>query len=580
MFSINTIGVGGFGFTRSQREQDAWDVKAHQDSLTMHENADGTFSQRHASKAELGGYRQHWRAVMLAIAAYFGIVLFGYDTGLGGGVVSQQPFLDDMKIHGSAKHIADIKANIVSILQGGSFFGALGAAPMNNAIGRKKSLLVGCVIFMVGGILQTAGLHLNYQYAGRFLAGVGVGIESSVCPTYVAELAPAHMRGNITGLFQVCVVIGVALSYWVNYFTSISSSLKGTTAVWQIPVAMQLAPLAVMFAILPFIKESPRWLASKNRNAEALKNLAWVRNMSPDDSRVQAEFSEIVAAVEEEKAATAGASWVSEIRAKGNPKRFIIAMLMFVCQQWSGQNSINYYAPDIFKSIGITGSSASLLASGVYGLVKIVATALFMIFGVERAGRKKYFFFGALGMGLCLMMIGAIFKSHPPKVPKEGETLPVPPSGIGMAVLIYIFVIPYCFSWGGLVWVYISELFNTRTRAYGIAFANASQWLNNFALTRATPLMVVAMPNGGFFFFFFAMNMVNACFSLYIPETIKLSLEQMDIVFGAVTKEERIADFDAKQRADTRVDGGSISGGSYDGLDEEKYGAEHVERKV
>ena len=87
---------------------------------------------------------------MLAIAAYFGIVLFGYDTGLGGGVVSQQPFLDDMKIHGSAKHIADIKANIVSILQGGSFFGALGAAPMNNAIGRKKSLLVGCVIFMVG----------------------------------------------------------------------------------------------------------------------------------------------------------------------------------------------------------------------------------------------------------------------------------------------------------------------------------------------------------------------------------------------------------------------------------------------
>jgi hypothetical protein len=274
---------------------------------------------------------------------------------------------------------------------------------------------------------------LNYQYAGRFLAGVGVGIESSVCPTYVAELAPAHMRGNITGLFQVCVVIGVALSYWTNYFTSISSSLKGTTAVWQIPVAMQLVPLAVMFAILPFIKESPRWLASKNRNAEALKNLAWVRNMPADDSRVQAEFSEIVAAVEEEKAATAGASWISEFRVKGNPKRFIIAMLMFVSQQWSGQNSINYYAPDIFKSIGITGSSASLLASGVYGLVKIVATALFMIFGVERAGRKKYFFFGALGMGFFLMMIGAIFKSHPPKVPKAGEELPVPPSGIGMA---------------------------------------------------------------------------------------------------------------------------------------------------
>jgi hypothetical protein len=83
---------------------------------------------------------------------------------------------------------------------------------------------------------------------------------------------------------------------------------------------------------------------------------------------------------------------------------------------------------------------------------------------------------------------------------------------LALPVLIYLFVIPYCFSWGGLVWVYISELFNTRTRAYGIAFANASQWLNNFALTRATPLMVVAMPNGAFFFFFFAMNMVNGEF--------------------------------------------------------------------
>lgn len=94
------------------------------------------------------------------------------------------------------------------------------------------------------------------------------------------------------------------------------------------------------------------------------------------------------------------------------------------------------------------------------------------------------------------------------------------------AVLIYIFVIPYCFSWGGLVWVYISELFNTRTRAYGIAFANASQWLNNFALTRATPLMVVAMPKGAFFFFFFAMNMINGEFLAWRV----LSLVTADVV--------------------------------------------------
>jgi hypothetical protein len=104
-------------------------------------------------------------------------------------------------------------------------------------------------------------------------------------------------------------------------------------------------------------------------------------------------------------------------------------------------------------------------------------------------------------MSTFLMMIGAVFNTHPPN-PNSPEGAPVPGASIGMAVLIYLFVIPYCFSWGGLVWVYISELFDTRSRAYGIAFANASQWLNNFAITKVTPLLVIAMNKGGIFFFF------------------------------------------------------------------------------
>jgi hypothetical protein len=168
-------------------------------------------------------------------------------------------------------------------------------------------------------------------------------------------------------------------------------------------------------------------------------------------------------------------------------------------------------------------------------------------------------------------MIGAVFNTH---IPDPKATSPSGAS-IGMAVLIYLFVIPYCFSWGGLVWVYISELFDTRTRAYGIAAANASQWLNNFAITRATPLMVIKLDKGTIFFFFAAINMFNLLFSLYIPETIKLSLEQVDVIFGSVDKEERMADIAARAReAGARVDGGSISGGSYGGSydgDDEKF---------
>ncbi|KAG7558181.1 hypothetical protein FFLO_02908 [Filobasidium floriforme] len=530
--------MGGFGFSRSQAEQDAWEVKAYQDTLAArvadHHNAMGDENFEVGEEKNAGGYKQNYRAFVLAFAAYMGIILFGYDTGLGGGVIAQPAFIRDMGITATGKPLADIKGNIVSILQGGSFFGALGAAPLSNAIGRKRSLMIGCAIFAVGGFLQTFGRSLNFQYAGRFLAGFGVGIESSVCPTYVAELAPAAIRGNITGLFQVCVVTGVALSYWINYACSFLG--PNDSNAWRIPVAMQLVFVGIMSIIIPFIKESPRWLASKGRNSEACKNLAWVRLRPEDDYRVQAELAEIIAAVEADKEAMAGVSWTKEITAKGKPKRFFIAIMMFVCQQWSGQNSINYYAPEIFESIGIKGTKASLLASGVYGLVKIVATALFMAFGVERAGRKKYFVFGALGMGTFLMMIGAVFNTHPPD--RNAES----PSGasIGMAVLIYLFVIPYCFSWGGLVWVYISELFDTRSRAYGIAFANASQWLNNFAITKTTPLLVIAFNKGGIFFFFGALNFCNLIFSLWIPETIKLSLEQVDIVFGSVSKEDRM----------------------------------------
>jgi len=570
---------GGFGFQRSQAERDAWEVKDYTDHLadtTGAHNAGESGEEYDAEYAKnAGGFKQNYRAFILAFAAYMGIILFGYDTGLGGGVIAQPAFIKDMGITETGKPLANIKANIVSILQGGAFFGALGAAPLSNYIGRKRSLLVGCTIFAVGGCLQTFGRSLDYQYAGRFLAGFGVGIESTVCPTYVAELAPAAIRGNITGLFQVCVVTGVALSYWINYGCTFMGPV---TNAWRIPVAMQLVFVGLMMLIIPFMKESPRWLASKGRNAEALKNLAWVRLRPEDDYRVQSELAEIVAAVDAEKEAMAGASWTKEVTKKGKPKRFIIAIVMFICQQWSGQNSINYYAPEIFNSIGITGTKASLLASGVYGLVKIVATALFMIFGVERAGRKKYFFFGALGMGTFLFMIGAVFNTHQP----DPKATTASGASIGMAVLIYLFVIPYCFSWGGLVWVYISELFDTRSRSYGIAFANASQWLNNFAITRTTPLLVIAMNKGGIFFFFGALNMCNAIFSLWIPETIKLSLEQVDIIFGSVTKEDRMRDITERFNAGAAGQAYNNKKGLQDDsseVDMEKYNSDVVHQE-
>lgn len=172
---------------------------------------------------------------------------------------------------------------------------------------------------------------------------------------------------------------------------------------------------------------------------------------------------------------------------------------------------------------------------------------MFVFFGVERFGRKRPLVVGVLLMSMFLWIIGAVFNTNNPQVlvngkwttPEDGETSP---ASIAMAVMIYLFVIPYCFSVGPLPWVICSEIFNNRTRHYGLMTAASSQWLWNFAVSMATPHMVIEMPKGGLFFFFAVINLISALLAwLYVPETKGVSLEAMDVIFGATTAEQREA---------------------------------------
>lgn len=510
----------------------------------------------------------------MAAIGFMGIFLFGYgglcvvtsnpDTGLGGGVLAVKSFQRSfglVKADGKAvDNIRDLQGNIVSILQGGAFFGAIAGAPLESRLGRKKALMVGCVVFIIGGVLQTACFDsLPQFYVGRLIAGMGVGIMSMVCPTYASEIAPKEIRGRITGLFQIIVVTGVAVSFWINYGVTF---MADTSKQWRVPIGFQLVPVGLMMMVLPLLKESPRWLATKHRDEEALRNLAWIRKVDITDQNVNLEFAEIQAAIREEEEATKGATW-REVFAKGNPTRFIMAFVMFTLQQWSGQNSISYYAPIIFDAIGFQGSNTSLLASGIYGIVKIVATTAFIAFGVERFGRKKPLLVGIFLMSMFLWIIGAVFNTHNPQVKDPVthkwvtvQTGHTSPASIAMAAMIYLYVIPYCFSVGPLPWVICSEIFNNRTRHYGLMTAACSQWLWNFAVSMATPHMVGALTEGGIFFFFACINIISLVLTaIFVPETQGVSLEAMDIIFGATTAEQREADI-ARRAADLQVEHG------------------------
>jgi sugar porter (SP) family MFS transporter len=323
--------------------------------------------------------------------------------------------------------------------------------------------------------------------------------------------------------------------------------------VWRIPFGLQLLPAGIMVFGLLTVKESPRWLASVGRSDEALRNLAYLRRSSESHPEVLEEMAEIQAAIDEEKAAREGVNWKEAFLGKGNFVRFFIAFFIFLLQQWGGQNSVNYYAPQIFESIGYTSRKNSLLASGVYGIVKVVATAIFIFFGVESLGRKLSFIISSFGMGALFFIIGAILKTHPP-IPASaaGPDAGPAPASQAMAAMLYIYVCFYSMGWGPLPWVYVSDIFPTRTRHYGLATASASQWLWNFVVSKVTPDMLTDL-GYKIFFMFGAVNIgAMGTFSLLIPETKGRSLEEMDIIFGSISAEERAANINRAAHHDVQ----------------------------
>jgi MFS family permease len=210
---------------------------------------------------------------------------------------------------------------------------------------------------------------LEYIYSGRVISGFGIGAISAVAPAYVSECSPKQVRGRITGMFQVMVALGGMISYFINCMFSPCSTLRSRTgpnlsvivgislhvhnssAIWRIPFAFQLVPAGIMALGLLTVRESPRWLAFKGRSAEALVNLAFLRKRSPDSHDVLHELAEIEAALAEEREARTNLGLREAVFGRGNFARFLIAFFIFFLQQWCGQNSISYYAPQIFTSV-------------------------------------------------------------------------------------------------------------------------------------------------------------------------------------------------------------------------------------
>ncbi|KAL9485225.1 hypothetical protein ACSS6W_004014 [Trichoderma asperelloides] len=434
-----------------------------------------------------------WRATYLVSLSCVGSFLFAYDTGIVGGVLTLDSFVRDMGF--SDKERDNVTSLSASLLQAG-----------------------GSLIFNIGAVLQLFYQHgIATWYAGRTISGIGAGIATVIIPMYSAEMAPKEIRGQLGSLFQFFFTLGVAVSYWVDY--GAAQHIPSSTRQWRVPVALQLVPGGILGLGMFLTKESARWLAQRDRHEEALESLIWVRG--GDSTEVRMEFQEIVAGIEEEERQTAGVTW-REYWLPANRYRIFIAVTLQIGAQLTGNTPLAYFSPQVFQAVG-AGQNA-LLLSGFFGVCKVISCAFFLIFLVERIGRRWSLLAGSFLMGTYMFIIAVLTQRHPPV---SGGTLT--PPAIASLTMVFLEAMTFNISWGPIPWLYMSEIFPTRVREGGIAVGAATQWLFGFTLSQITP---AAVNNLGYkaFLMFCCFNWALVLYTwFFIKETKGLSLEEMEI---------------------------------------------------
>jgi sugar porter (SP) family MFS transporter len=291
----------------------------------------------------------NWRVYLSAAVAGSAAVMIGYDSAFIGGTIALDSFQSEFGLDKLSKSAIALKsANIVSCYQAGAFFGAFFAYPFAFFYGRRKALSIFAALFCLGaGLMLGANAHrgLGLIYGGRVIAGMGVGGTSMISPIYISEVAPPAIRGRLVGFYELSWQIGGLVGFWINY--GLTQTMAPSHKQWLIPFAVQLIPAGLLFGGAFLLKESPRWLFTRNRREEGVTTLAWIRQLDSAHIYMQEEILAIDQAIEEQRTVVGLGFW-QPFKAVINQKkilwRFFLGGMLFLWQNGSGINAVNYYS--------------------------------------------------------------------------------------------------------------------------------------------------------------------------------------------------------------------------------------------
>ncbi|KAF2742201.1 general substrate transporter [Sporormia fimetaria CBS 119925] len=380
-------------------------------------------------------------------------------TGYDGSILNNLRILDNW-----TQFFGDPKGSTLGLLTALYSIGSIASLPVTPYIadhyGRKAAIAIGCVIMIVGAVVQTVAKNLDYFMAGRFFMGFGNSLAQLSSPLLLTELCHPQHRGRVTAIYNCLWNVGAIICTWLTFGTKRIPN----TWCWRLPALGQALPSIIQLAFIFWIPESPRWLISKERNEEALNILGkYHANGDINDATVQFEYHEIKETLRLEFQYQKTSSYLDFFKTKGNRYRLMLLASLGLFSQWSGNGLVSYYATDVYKSIGVTDGDTQLGLNGgltILSLIVSVSCALL----VDRVGRRPLFL--AATASMCATFVIWTICSSQQEATKNAA------AGRAVIAMIWIFSVAYALAWSGLLVAYTVEILPFKIRAKGLMIMN------------------------------------------------------------------------------------------------------------